>query len=218
MTPLTLYNRIRRVFGNRKLSSKLLDMLDFGYFVESGWNMSYCQGKPVDNHERPIPWFSLPCVAFLTSRLRTNMRVYEFGAGNSTLFFAERVKEVHSVEHSRRWFDSLSEVKPENASLSYCPESDKSRYVSSIRSSGLIYDLIVVDGLYRVETLEVSPSCLSVTGVILLDNSERGEYDPGKRVLYTQGFRCLEFWGVAAGAAKTVCTSIFYRSENALGI
>ena len=49
------------------------------------------------------PWITFPAIEFLERTLTRDMRVFEYGAGGSTLFFATRVKEVVSIEHEGAW-------------------------------------------------------------------------------------------------------------------
>lgn len=64
--------------------------------------------KLQDNSSSPldskIPWITLLAIEFLEKHLDVNMKVFEYGSGGSTLFFAKRVKEVISVEHDPKWF------------------------------------------------------------------------------------------------------------------
>ncbi len=46
-----------------------------------------------------------------------NLVLFEFGSGNSTLFFAERVKNVISVEHNKEWYQIVNSTKPSNVRL-----------------------------------------------------------------------------------------------------
>lgn len=52
------------------------------------------------------------------------MRVYEYGSGGSTLFFAQRVREVISCEHDSAWAkqvsNALGELRCENFTLKVC--------------------------------------------------------------------------------------------------
>jgi len=57
-----------------------------------------------------LPWISFYAIGFLERIVRPDMRVFEYGSGGSTLFWADRVKEVVSVEHDRRWFNKLQEA------------------------------------------------------------------------------------------------------------
>ena len=56
------------------------------------------------------PWITFSAIEFLKKTLKENMRVYEYGVGGSTLFFAKRVKEVVSVEHEPGWINQVSEI------------------------------------------------------------------------------------------------------------
>jgi hypothetical protein len=56
-----------------------------------------------------LPWLTFLAIQMLDDVLDENMRVYEYGSGGSTLYFAQRVKEVISVEHDRPWFEKVFE-------------------------------------------------------------------------------------------------------------
>jgi len=62
-----------------------------------------------DGHclEHEIPWLTFPSIRQLSSLLTSEMRVFEYGSGGSTLFFANRVAEVISVEHDEAWYARL---------------------------------------------------------------------------------------------------------------
>jgi FkbM family methyltransferase len=66
------------------------------------WNRS------VNGHIDPLvdrtPWMVYPAIDFLESLLSKTSRVFEFGAGGSTLFFSGKVGELVSVEHDAEWF------------------------------------------------------------------------------------------------------------------
>ncbi|UZD23954.1 hypothetical protein PBT90_11215 [Algoriphagus halophytocola] len=35
------------------------------------------------------------------------MKVLEFGSGGSTLFLADKVKSIYSIEHDKAWFEMI---------------------------------------------------------------------------------------------------------------
>lgn len=55
-----------------------------------------------------IPWINFPAIDFLESHHRPDMRVFEYGGGASTLFWASRVKTVTTVEHNEQWVVNLA--------------------------------------------------------------------------------------------------------------
>ncbi|MDD4777783.1 MAG: class I SAM-dependent methyltransferase [Fermentimonas sp.] len=56
---------------------------------------------------RGLPWMTYDAINFLEQICNRSMRVFEWGSGGSTLFFASRCKEVTSVEHDTFWIKSL---------------------------------------------------------------------------------------------------------------
>ncbi len=55
----------------------------------------------------PLPMMTSGEIAFLARHLRPTDRVWEFGSGGSTLWLANRVKSVTSVEHDRGYASDL---------------------------------------------------------------------------------------------------------------
>ena len=188
-----------------------------GYLVESGWVASQRQRRPVDKHGEPIPWFTTSFVSFLDPRLGANFRVFEFGAGNSTRYFARRVAAVTSVEDHAGWHAELKAQLSGSANVALHLLRDQSFYQAA-QTLGGDYHLIVVDGAHRFECVSHSLGALRPDGVVVLDNSLRSEYEPIYRLLREHGFRHIDFWGMAGGSRKHNCTTLFYRPNNCLGV
>jgi hypothetical protein len=51
-----------------------------------------------------LPWLTFPVIEWLEANLAPTMRVFEWGSGGSTVFFAQRVGSVVSVEHDADWY------------------------------------------------------------------------------------------------------------------
>lgn len=56
-----------------------------------------------------VPWVTFAAIKFLDQKLTKDMRVFEYGSGGSSIFFAERVKEVISIEHDKSWSQKVLE-------------------------------------------------------------------------------------------------------------
>lgn len=54
-----------------------------------------------------LPWMTYDAIEFLDKICNNDMRVFEWGSGGSTIFFASRCKEIFSVEHDKFWIKSL---------------------------------------------------------------------------------------------------------------
>jgi precorrin-6B methylase 2 len=72
------------------------------------WARSLQTGASPLNDRRP--WITFAAIRYLEKNLKKDMRVYEYGAGGSTLFFAKRVREVISVEHDPNWRNQVVET------------------------------------------------------------------------------------------------------------
>lgn len=185
---------------------------------ENGWYLSFRRKASVDASGKPLAWFTYPFLTFLESRLESSFKVFEFGMGNSTLWFGPKVQTIVSIDHHRGWFEKVKSNMPKNASVHLV--EDEIAYAEYLKKSNFkeSFDLIIVDGIKRVECMHNSLEALSSSGVIILDNSERSEYDAGKDFLISKGFKELPFWGMIPIDSAYSCTSVFYKQDNILNI
>ncbi|MGH7503038.1 MAG: class I SAM-dependent methyltransferase [Longimicrobiales bacterium] len=187
-----------------------------GYLYTTGWLRSYVTGRPVTKSGSPLPWYTYPAIAFLSERVRPGMRVFEYGSGNSTLWWLSQGCDVVACEHDREWFEAVRRKTAGAAVLVFREPTDR-RYVTEVTGHGL-FDIVVIDGLHRVECAKACVPLLNDKGVVIFDNAEREEYWEGFRYLLDAGFRRLNLDGLAALNVFASCTSVFYRSSNCLGI
>jgi Methyltransferase domain len=62
-------------------------------------------------HERrkpDAPWLTSDAVTFLGRWLEQNFVGFEWGSGRSTIWFAERVQQLTSIEHDPHWLEEVS--------------------------------------------------------------------------------------------------------------
>lgn len=67
------------------------------------------------------PWMSKQEINLILSFLNKDDIMLEYGCGGSTLFFPNYVKEYYSIESDESWANSVREVMPKNAKMSYVP-------------------------------------------------------------------------------------------------
>jgi hypothetical protein len=156
-------------------------------------------------------------VDFLGPRIGRSWRIFEYGAGASTFYYAKRSDAVWTVEHDAAFADKLRPRLPGNVHLLVHPENSDA-YVGALGEMPAPADFISVDGRDRVRCLAYAVGRLSPAGVLVLVDSERPEYASGIATLRATGFRSLEFWGIAVGTIDRKCTTVFYRDGNILGI
>lgn len=209
---------IIQVIGEPKILSALISQRNFGYLNEVGWFESFKSLQSIDKNKNSIPWFSYPFIDFLTPRLAKNISVFEFGSGNSTLFLAAKVKDVISVEHNKEWYQTVNRTKLSNVKLVLTKSDSVSNYLEYFNSLTEKVNIIIVDGLHRNECLINSINKLSENGVVILDDSERPEYKTGIDYILGNGFKSLDFWGIAPTVLFKKCTTLFYKSNNCLQV
>lgn len=209
---------VLKLVAEPRALSALLSQRYSGYLTDSGWFESFKKKTPFDKDGNPIPWFTYSCNDFLNQRLNKNLSIFEFGSGNSTLYFASKASKVVSLEHNETWYKLQKERIPENVKLIYCKQKKYSDYSHVIEKLNEKFDITIIDGIDRVNCIVNSVDFLKEGGVMILDDSERDEYKSGIEFLLGQEFKKLDFWGISAGILFKKCTTIFYRKQNCLQV
>ncbi|KAA6336945.1 hypothetical protein EZS27_014936 [termite gut metagenome] len=181
------------------------------------------------------PWITFGAKSFLDSILNSNMSVFEYGAGCSTLYFSRRVKTIYSVENNKEWFESLNkhiEHRIDNVNIRLV-EGVPANEINSIYSSAsseytninfenyvkvidtfpdMLFDIILVDGRARAGCIKHSAAKLKKGGYLIVDNSERKEYFRGNDYLFDplQWSSCT-FIGAIPFAFEFSQTSFFQK-------
>ncbi len=217
---LTFKEKIKTIsvlFKEPQLLSALISLRHSGYLLETGWLNSYKKKEPLDELNNPLPWMTHSFIRFIENRLKNDLSIFEFGSGNSTLYFAPRVKHVTSVEHNHEWLNKLKSKVPSNVELIY-NEFPSEEYSSSVMRTKKKYDIIIDDAMDRVNVIYNSIASLTSHGVLILDDSEREDYREGIELLLKNNFKKLDFWGLAPGVLFNKCTTVFYKNNNCLDI
>jgi precorrin-6B methylase 2 len=186
--------------------------------LDEGWLRSFREGRSIDREGKPLPWIAYGAIRFLESQVRSDLRVFEYGAGNSTRWWAARVSRVVSCESDADWVSEIRDGLPSNASIRHVPLEPPGAYETAARDSGENYDIIVIDGRRRVECARHSLEALTPNGIVIFDNSERRTYAPALAHLSEAGFKRLDFTGLSPIATVRSRTSIFHRDSNCLGL
>ncbi len=103
-------------------------------------------------------------LAVIAQLLRNTDQVLEFGCGGSTLWLAQRVRNVQAIEHDYTWATRVISAAPKNAVIHWRPPSFQSppftpaapgQYGEYLRVPAQIqqtFDACVVDGRARIES------------------------------------------------------------------
>ncbi len=178
-----------------------------------------------------LAWWCYPAIrrveAFLAER--PGARVFEYGAGASTVWLARRAGEVHSVEHDGEWAERVRELlagapgvtlhtvaaTPATAATQVRSgrvghtDLDFGDYVATIDRVGGRFDLIVVDGRARNDALRHSLDHLADGGLIVFDDIKRKRY--WDVVSATAGLRLELLTGAAPTLPYPTTTGLFRR-------
>lgn len=139
-----------------------------------------------------VPWFSYAAIRWLEGHLRPGMRVFEWGSGGSTVFFARHGARVVSVEDDPAWHGLVNgrlaalglgdavDVRLRPFDFHQPRGFPTSTYVREVDAdpAGEGYDVIVVDGQdwdfqQRPVCFEAARRAVAPGGVIVVDDSWR---------------------------------------------
>lgn len=214
--------KIRETLKGIKYSAQVSMILlrDHGYF------RSVSEGVYRDESNEYIPWFTYAAIEALKNWDLSDKRVFEYGSGYSTLFWASRAKEVVSVEHNHEWYDKISRLAPANAKIILAPIDEQKnayhpsaetriefeRYANAIDG---VFEIIVIDGYarsrVRYECAKAALSHLDKTGLVILDNSD---WLPATAMfLRQQGLIEVDFSGPVPGSRHYQTTSFFLTRQ-----
>lgn len=182
-----------------------------------GWHRSAGERAPVGSDGGPLAWYTYPALLWLEPRLRSSDVVFEYGAGNSTRWYAARTAKVVSVEHDATWATSVGSTAPTNVTVIHrdcggdgvsAPPHDP--YVSAVADMGVgSFDVVVIDGRARVSCVDFVVRDLAPTALLVLDNSDRPQYRPALEQLAAAGLSRIDFVGPVPGSGRISCTSVF---------
>lgn len=212
---------IKKILRTNKSTAFLLEthFITKKYLKAKGWYKSWYTNIPVDGKGDAIPWYTYPSIYFLEQRVGNDLSVFEYGSGQSTIWFSKRVKKVVSLEHDLDFHEFLKPKlrKLENVELIYEPlENDK--YSNKILDYKGAFDIVVIDGRERVKCSKNALNSLKPEGVVIWDNSDREIYQDGYDFLINSGFKRLDFAGMGPIDHSEWCTSIFYKENNCLNL
>lgn len=183
-----------------------------------GWYLSFRSSQPVNKEGDAIPWWTYPCIHFLSERLPKDACVLEFGCGHSTVWMSNRVKEIFSVERHGPWANIVATKVQNNANVLLVPSiqsflNDPGAYMERKK----VFDFIIIDAdiKSRLECANKLESFLNNHGVVLWDDTERNN---DHHIMTEMGFRELCFRGMRPQVIHIGQTSVFYRKDNCLGI
>ena len=185
------------------------------------------------------PWIVFKARSWLENYLQPNMTIFEYGSGGSTIYFAKRAKKIISVEHCKSWYKKVSNAIKENGisnseyflrepekiiskkipSYGYksytstvCSSMNFEKYVKSIEKyPDKSFDLIFIDGRARSSCVFHAINKIRPGGCLMLDNSERAEYNGAKTLL--NSYNKIDFYGLGPYRPYRLYRNFFWQTS-----
>lgn len=163
----------------------------FSVFIQSEYrkNMGKFKGT-----FRERPWLGEEVIRTLEGFLTPKSLVLETGAGSSTLWLADRVFSMISFEHKLAWYEAvIAELRSrerKNALVIYSIDYPKDGVPHWLE---IKFDLILIDGRGRVQSVKTAYKMLRPGGLLLLDNANRPRYQAARDFLADLGWK---MWNV----------------------
>lgn len=156
-------NRFKKQLNN----FKILAVEYAQYNSIKNWNC-------VDKKENLIAWYTYPALEYLNNIDFSSKSIFEYGSGNSSIYWAQKSKDVISVEHDELWFEKVKSKILKNQVLLF--KEDNKEYEESILDMDKKFDVIIIDGIRRVECSKVIETKLNKDSsdgfMVILDNSD----------------------------------------------
>lgn len=188
--------------------SRAVSLLAHEYALRRSMEENAC----VDKEGKPIPWYTYPAIEYIKQLDFSDKKVFEFGSGNSSLYWAGISKYVVSVESDEKWYESMLAKKKDNSKFLY-RELGRG-YYESILNENDDFDVVVVDGRLRDKCCEFALKKIKKNGLIILDNSERAsqyeEYSNAVEFLKNADLIQVDFCGFGPINDYAWATSFFF--------
>jgi hypothetical protein len=172
-----------------------------------GHKLSRDLKSPVDANGNEIPWFTYPAFEFINQFDLSQKTIFEWGSGNSSVYFAKRSKQIISIEHDEAWFNKQQIKLLPNQQLIHLNDNS---YYEAILSNDQLFDIVIVDGILRDECLKIAMNKITEGGMLILDNADR--HPEASKKYRDNGYTQIDFHGLGPINEYAWTTSIFFKT------
>jgi hypothetical protein len=128
-------------------------------------------GRVVFHRYARVPWLAFPAIEYLEPFI-SGRRIFEFGSGMSTLWFARTCREVISAESDSEWYEIICRQSRQMSNVHVIHAASEPDYLGSLSAAGGKFDLILIDGLYRSQCLDRVMPHLQPGGLLVVDDTD----------------------------------------------
>lgn len=168
------------------------------------------------------PWYAFSAIDYLERHLRSGMTVLEYGSGYSTLWWAKRVSHVKSLERNPQWcqevkgalqvhaFDHVELIVVQDIDRHNPQHAD--RYIAYAEPLQQ-YDVVIVDDIFRNEVSAAAVDLVKPGGLLILDDSEREQYNQAMRMLEAKKWSFASFYGTPPYHFHEKQTTVWHKPQ-----
>jgi len=182
--------------------------------IAHGFTNSARHGFCVDDDGKPMPWLSRPAIDFLLQLDLADARIFEYGGGASTYYWARQCCSVTCVESNPRWFRQLRNDL--NDSVTLLLRRRPEEFSRAILETNVEYDIILIDATPEYRSGCVGPAIdrLAERGMILLDDAPF--YKEAAAQLRAAGLIEVDLTGYCPLEANLQTTALFLKRNFAM--
>jgi predicted O-methyltransferase YrrM len=149
----------------------------------------------------------------LAEEVSPESRIFEYGGGGSTAWFADRAGQVVTVEHDGAWHKALVGALAPFDNVDVIWAAELTDYVATIdRCGDEPFDVVVVDGRERVACIERAMPRVKPGGLLILDDSARPKYARASSLL--EGWSRRDYFGLVPCKDQPGDTTIWRRPSS----
>lgn len=183
--------------------------LDFFYkYLEKLGIFSCKAGELMKINDRPIPLLTNTFLNWFETQTWSDKKFLELGSGSSTLYFSKFFGSITSLETNQDWYSNMLKEISDKVNL-----KKTESILSTLEDENLNnYDVILVDPGENRAKISRFLASNNFNGIIFFDNSER--YRNSIRILVSQGYYEIPFFGLKPVSDWVACTSVLIRNTD----
>lgn len=168
----------------------------------------------IDGNGRPIPWYTYPAIEYLSNLDFTQKGVFEYGSGNSSLWWATRCHHILPIESDRTWYEKVNSARSVGQFRDYRLREDIDSYVKHDDISN--FNVVIIDGTFRAACAGFFLSKILEPNnfeILIYDNAD---WEPNVIRILNQKLRDwvqVDFHGFGPINDFTSTTTIFLNSK-----
>jgi len=180
-------------------------VLDYDYFKIASI-MTIIKAKGLYENK---PMLSLPFLDWFDSYDFSKFSFVEVGSGNSTNYFAQRVKDIISFETDIDFYNKLKPELLNNVDYRFIKKDDLENKKLNIPINK--ETIVFIDCAANRFLTTKNIFKIGLPNIIILDNSD--SYKNTCKLIYDKGYSEIPFWGIRLTETEEACTSVFIKNN-----